>query len=336
MDTAIATIKQTTALTTNDIARELAGRLKFMIQNGRALQDNEVFALAQYCAANDLNPFSGEAYYIPSAGPCPGIAGWRKKAQEQLNWEAAAQNENGAHFWVETREATTEEAGHDPNAGDIAMFVTLHDWLTNKRWRRAFFDTLRELKEVGYNLEDATAQAKVMVGPEPVWTGVGVVYQKENFGGDKFNRAERASKRAEKIALRKRFPRVNLPEPTGADAGSDVYDTSFTIEPPARKSEAELMAEITGEPAPKSPAPAAPEKPGAWVDALDAALLDELRNTHNVSHVNQIKNALRNSCLTAASTADTIRAWMRTYKSARATMEPADAAAAVNAEFIGQ
>ena len=258
MDNALTTIKQTTALTTNEIARELAGRLKFMIQNGRALQDNEVFALAQDCAANDLNPFSGEAYYIPSAGPCPGIAGWRKKAQEQLNWEASAQGENGAHFWVETREASTEEAGHDPNAGDIAMFVTLHDWLTNKRWRRAFFDTLRELKDVGYPLEDATSQAKVMVGPEPVWTGVGVVYAKENFGGDKFNRAERASKRAEKIALRKRFPRVNLPEPTGADAGSDVYDTSFTIEPPARKSEAELMAEITGEPAPKPQAPAAP------------------------------------------------------------------------------
>ena len=34
---------------------------------------------------------------------------------------------------------------------------------------------MRELKELGYSLEDANAQAKVMVGPEPVWTGVGTV-----------------------------------------------------------------------------------------------------------------------------------------------------------------
>ena len=245
-------------ITVNDRAREIATRIKYMIQNGRKLEDQEVYALAQYCAANDLNPFAGEAYYMPGAGPVPGIAGWRKKAQEQLNWEAENQKELGAHFWCDVREATTEEAKHDPNRGDIAMFVTLHDWLSNKRLRRAFFETVRELKELGYSLEDANAQAKVMVGPEPVWTGVGTVYAEENFGkGEKFNRAERAAKRAEKIALRKRFPRVSLPEPAGAE--HDAYDGEWTeAEPAPRKSEAELLGDL-GYDAPAQPAPAAPK-----------------------------------------------------------------------------
>ena len=248
-------------ITVNDRAREIATRIKYMIQNGRKLEDQEVYALAQYCAANDLNPFAGEAYYMPGAGPVPGIAGWRKKAQEQLNWEAENQKELGAHFWCDVREATTEEAKHDPNRGDIAMFVTLHDWLSNKRWRRAFFETVRELKELGYSLEDANAQAKVMVGPEPVWTGVGTVYAEENFGkGEKFNRAERAAKRAEKIALRKRFPRVSLPEPAGAE--HDAYDGEWTeAEPAPRKSEAELLGDL-GYDAPASK-PAAQDEPPA-------------------------------------------------------------------------
>lgn len=253
---ALSTVTTPTGITVNDRAREIAQRVKFMIQNGRKLEDQEVYALAQYCAANDLNPFAGEAYYMPGAGPVPGIAGWRKKAQEQLNWEAENQKELGAHFWCDVREATTEEAKHDPNRGDIAMFVTLHDWLSNKRWRRAFFETVRELKEIGYSLEDANAQAKIMVGPEPVWTGVGTVYAEEIFGkGEKFNRAERAAKRAEKIALRKRFPRVSLPEPASAE--HDAYDGEWVEADPApRKSEAELLGDLgyDAQPAPKQPA----------------------------------------------------------------------------------
>lgn len=274
--TAITTAVQSAQIiTVNDRAREIATRVKYMIQNGRKLEDQEVYALAQYCAANDLNPFAGEAYYMPGAGPVPGIAGWRKKAQEQLNWEAENQKELGAHFWCDVREATTEEAKHDPNRGDIAMFVTLHDWLSNKRWRRAFFETVRELKELGYSLEDANAQAKVMVGPEPVWTGVGTVYAEENFGkGEKFNRAERAAKRAEKIALRKRFPRVSLPEPAGAE--HDAYDGEWTeAEPAPRKSEADLLGDL-GYDAP-APKPAAQDEPPAPLMTLEEAMNEKTR-----------------------------------------------------------
>jgi hypothetical protein len=258
-------------------ARELAQRIKYMIVNGNRLADAEVFALAQYSAANDLNPFAGECYYLPGTGPCPGIVGWRKKAQEQLNFEAAAQNETGAHMWTDDRPANIGEARFDPKAGDIAVVVTLHDFLSNKRWRQAYFTTLRELKALGYEQEEAKTEAKLMVGPEPVWTGIGVVFAGETFGkSEKFDRYERAKKRAEKVALRKRFPRVNLPEPVDAD--EDVIDVQYSDmdKPEETRSINQNLAELGFPPEPEkiSGAPvgvASPEiqgyvEPGELVD----------------------------------------------------------------------
>lgn len=209
--------------------KEMARRIKYMIVNGNKLQDQEVYALATYATTNDLNPFAGECYYLPGAGPVPGIAGWRKKAQEQLDFEAARQNTQ-AHFWIEVREATQDEAPHKD--GDIAVHVTLHDWLSNRRWRTSLFETLRELKDLGFPHSDALRTAKDMVGPEPVWTGIGTVYAAEKFGKDgqpeKWSRRERAEKRAEKVALRKRFPRVNLPEPSGQVVDADAIDVQYS------------------------------------------------------------------------------------------------------------
>jgi len=256
-DTQLTVIQPTALVTINDKARELVTRLRFMIQNGRKLADQEVFALAQYCAANELNPFDGEAYYIPNIGPCPGIAGWRKKAQEALNFEAQSQHNTDVNFyWTEPRLASPSEAKFDTAKGDIAMVVVLRDSLTNKAWRRQFFDTMREMKDLGlpYSHNDVVAYT----GPEPIWTGVAVVYGDENFGKDKFDRHERAQKRAEKLAIGKRFRRINLPEPYGADV--EYVDAQFEERPntPAHeaKSEAENMKALGfDEDAPKRPEP---------------------------------------------------------------------------------
>lgn len=219
-------------------ARELVTRLRYMIQNGRKLEEAEVFALAQYCAVNELNPFSGEAYYIPGAGPTPGVAGWRRKAQEDLEYEAKRTGEIAANFWTTHRPAVAGEAIFSP--GDIAVYVELRDSLSNKVWRRAYFETVRELKELGD--DNPFENAKQFAGPEPVWTGVGVVYAAENFGGkEKFDRYERAQKRAEKIALRKRFPRVNLPEPEGVNG--DMVDVEWVKEEPSTQPEKHTEAE---------------------------------------------------------------------------------------------
>lgn len=237
----LSTQTRSTALATGDVAG-MAQKLRYMIQNGAKLADQEVMALAQYSVANDLNPFAQECYYLPGKGPCPGIVGWRKKAQEQLDWESAQAHEPGAHFWVEYEPAGPDEAKFDASKGDVAWKAVLRDWLSSKRWRNAYFQTARDLREMG--VPNPLEEAKHYVGPEPVWTGVGVVSGSENFGGDKLDRNERAKKRAEKVALRKRFPRVNLPEPEGVDV--DVVDVQFVEAPRNGKSEGQLIGELTG------------------------------------------------------------------------------------------
>jgi hypothetical protein len=190
-------------------SNSLVNRLRTMIVNGNKLSEPEIYALANYAQVNDLNPFAGECYVIPGKGCIPGIAGWRKKAQEQLMWEAKQVGELGAHFTCEYFPASDDEARFAPGT-DIAWKVVLHDWLSNKRWRMALLDTLRMLEAA--KVANPYEEAKKLVGPEPVWTGVGVVFASENFAGDKMDRNERAKKRGEKLALRKRFPRIDLPD----------------------------------------------------------------------------------------------------------------------------
>lgn len=257
----------------NAKARELASRIKYMIVNGNRLQDAEVFALAQYAAANDLNPFAGECYYLPGSGPCPGVAGWRKKAQEQLEYEADREGAKGAHFWTEDRAAEPGETMFNPDKGDIAVFVTLHDWLSNTRWRKAIFETMRQLHDFG---QDATIEAaQRFVGPEPVWTALGVVYGSEKFAADgkaeKFDRYERAKKRAEKLAIKKRFPRVNLPEPAQADAAHDVLDLRMIEPERQRLPEGQIMAELGYAPEPQPEQAEQPEIIPAKGPAIDSA-----------------------------------------------------------------
>lgn len=208
-------------------AREISKRIRFMIVNGNKLKDDEVYALAHFSAANDLNPFAGEAYYLPGIGAIPGIAGWRKKANEQLMWEAEKEGLHGAHFWIEWRQAKPEEAVFTPGR-DYAWHCTLHDYLSNKRWRESIFQTARELKQFGWEGKEAMTEATRMVGEEPVWTAVGVVLADESFGGkEKFDRNERAKKRAEKQAIRKRFQQINLPDK--GDAGDEYEEGDIRI-----------------------------------------------------------------------------------------------------------
>ncbi len=200
-------------------ARGFVKRLRFMIVNGKRLTDNEIWALAQYAAATGLDPFGQECYYIPEVGPAPGIKGWRRKAEEQLEYEATLAFQQDKHFtgfnyWLESRPATREEANFEEGV-DIAIHVTLHDSLSNYIWRRSILDTSKELSGIG--VKEPYEEAKKLVGPEPVWTGIGIVFGDERFARagsvEKFVREERAAKRAEKLAIQKRFPRINLPEP---------------------------------------------------------------------------------------------------------------------------
>ena len=207
-------------------AREMASRLKYMIVNGNRLADQEVYALAQYAAANNLNPFAGECYYLPSVGPVPGVAGWRSKAQDQLDYEAKLANQAGGNFWYEYVPAKVGECAFDPEK-DIAYHVILHDSVSRKRWTDSIKEIALDFVKAGVQFFDAFDKAKELIGAEPVTDSWGVVFAGESFARDgkaeKFDRHERAKKRGEKLCLRKRFPRIHLPEPENYEG--DVIDT---------------------------------------------------------------------------------------------------------------
>ena len=203
------------------LVSEIAARLKLMISNGKKLTNDEALALAQYSVATDLNPFLGECYYLPGMGPGPGIAGWRKKAQERLDEECKLANEPSSRFWVDYEETNGELEKKD---GDIAVKVVLHDSLTKTAWEQSKLSHFIKSVSAGLNKDDAWDIAERLAGSEPTWSGIGIVYKAENFGPDKFNRYERACKRGEKTALRKRFQSIRLDEPVGFDSGGAIID----------------------------------------------------------------------------------------------------------------
>jgi hypothetical protein len=207
----------------NQLAARVAERIKLMIYNGHKLSDPEAMALAQYAVATDLDPFVGECYYLPSIGPGPGIAGWRKKADEQLNYEREKAKEPLARFWCDYIDPTNGEVGKLED-GDVAVKAILHDTLSKTAWEQRTLKYYIELLKAGAKDWDA---ARELAGDEPTWSAVGVVKKGENFGRDAMPRYERACKRAEKAAIRKRFPRVHLPEPIGFD-DTEVIDTQFS------------------------------------------------------------------------------------------------------------
>lgn len=184
----------------------VARRLALMISNGRKLGPEEINALGAFALTNDVNPFAGECYYIPNVGPVLGIKGLRRKAKEALEAEAArAGAQNAASYWFDYRAATSADV--DLQDGDIGVVATLHTSVDKELWLNSYLRVLTTLHNVGN--EDALDEAGRLVGAEPTWQGIGVVRRAERFGPEgrpePYVREERASKRAEAAALRRRF-----------------------------------------------------------------------------------------------------------------------------------
>lgn len=189
-----------------------------MIVNGSRLNTMELEALGGFALTNDLNPFNQECYYLPGTGPIAGIAGYRRKAHQQLEREALRANHAGpVAIWMEDPRPAVrgKEAVFGPD--DIAIFVTIHDTLSKQSWIKTMVSLAKDLQSLG--VKDPWEKAQEYTGPEPVWTGVGVVHKSESFAKEgkpeKFDRIERATKRAEKIALRKRFQMMNIQDLDG-------------------------------------------------------------------------------------------------------------------------
>jgi hypothetical protein len=221
-------------------SREWAIQLKHMIVNGNKLTDPEIYALANYAGANGLNPFAGECYYLPGVGPCPGVAGWRSKAQDQLDMEAKTAGQQGGNLWCEYFHTEPGDCNFEPERGDIAYKVVMHDSVSRKRWTDSIKDIAVDFVKAGVPFFDAFEKARELIGAEPVTISWGVIFASESFGApgkaEKFDRHERAKKRGEKLCLRKRFPRIHLPEPENYSADTvDAEDVRIVMEEPKRE-----------------------------------------------------------------------------------------------------
>jgi len=243
-----------TQLLTSDMTedvKETVRKLMRLAPGGNRLNTNEATDLAVYSMMNDLNPFNGEAYNLPGVGPIAGIYGYRRKANEWL----AANYGPTERFWCEFTSAPMGAADFDPEVGDIAYICTLHDSVSKREWEQSTLGVYMQLRQGDMNAEKAWEEAQKFVGAEPTWEAVGVVDHREKFADtdnprpsrqvDKWDRHERAKKRAEKWAIRKRFPSTIIPD---IDLDDEVINSVATevmeeLDKPKR-SEVEIIKQL--------------------------------------------------------------------------------------------
>jgi hypothetical protein len=152
-----------------------------------------------------------------------------------LQFEAEKAKIPVAKFWCEYVQNGEGEAHYNPEKGDIAVKAILHDEISRTKWEKRILSHFIELIKSQVEKDEAWKLANELGGPEPTWSAVAVVHGSENFGAtEKYDRYERCCKRAEKLAIRKRFPLIDLPEPVGFDENyidAEVKDVPEQLPP---------------------------------------------------------------------------------------------------------
>jgi len=209
MDTKAIVVADGRELLVSDIApavTETARKLMKLTPGGGRMDVNQATELAVFSIVNGLNPFEGEAYHVFGVGPYAGVAGYRRKATEYLIDRYGP----AASYWLEYRPANTSEAQFNPDKGDIAWVVRLHDSEMEKRWQKQVIENLAGIKATGVLGKEAYDMATELAGPKPYIEAVGVVYASESFAKEgkveRWDRNERAKKRGEKQVLRRAYP----------------------------------------------------------------------------------------------------------------------------------
>jgi len=232
---------------------ELAGRLVAAMPGSRRLTDEQGFTLAQICHVHGLDPFNGEAWYIPGSGVMVGIKGLRKAARRQLKAESG----DRANFWTQFSVDTMVEKYGCEN-GDIIYICQLRDSESLAAWTEA----IERMHKIPLPIDLAVEAA----GRPPVVTGIGIVKKNER---SKMPLNQLAMKRAEAHALKQRFdiqftteydeqPYVeNWPSPEqlqefieeagsqSTDQNDDVVDADYSVAP--QSAEDAAGAEPSGE-----------------------------------------------------------------------------------------
>lgn len=170
--------------------------LQTYLPGGKKLAPQEALALAQVANVLGLNPFIGEVWYIPGVGPFVGIKGLRTKAAEQ-------DDAKNASHWVEFKQVDAGKYGEGANA--VVYECYLRDSFTQHAWTQA----VHQLTSSGAGW----SEAKELLGPPPVFVGVGIATPNEQ---SRMKIHARAQKRAESDAIKHRY---NIPL-----AGAQVSD----------------------------------------------------------------------------------------------------------------
>ena len=341
--------------------QDVLTRLKTMLVAGKKMTTDQVAALAVYSITNDLNPFNGECYYLDKVGIIPGIAGWRRKAAEQMIVEANEAGVPGGHFSIEYEPATNIEAVFDKNNGDIAWKATLTDSVSQSRWLGELIDTAKEFKTIFSDEQFGVLMTKAeeICGSKPSWEAVGVVSGDEHFSGlvyengkatnkrkpEMWDRNERAKKRAAKNAIRQRFSGLTLP--SQLLGGKDIVDSEFldiedepdiTIEQPEeapsveRPGEEEILSELGFDTEGK----ATPHKTNgerSWHSSIIAAIVKNSdKGVNGFQAVGRLnKSALPDPCSPAQAVA-----WNDVYDKAKELGKESDEAARLANEWLAK
>ncbi len=256
----------TTGLTvwgSRDEVRELKARLgqmALMLPGGARLDANAITALAQASIAHGLDPFNGEIWIIPNSGVMIGIKGLRKKAREQVQ----------GNFWVDFRKITSPEERAELGIPNGALAYEAHLFDTENI--NTYTQTVERMLKAGLPWEAVVN----LLGSKPYTTGIGFATPAER---SKMELAQRAMKRAEADALKRRFD-----VPFGLSVEVDGEAPEFAGEwvenepaarpeptPEERSANEQAKTTLYGEPdeppsAPVEPEPQAPAMPqtGIW------------------------------------------------------------------------
>ena len=186
--------------------------LQTYLPGGKKLAPQEALALAQVANVLGLNPFIGEVWYIPGVGPFVGIKGLRTKAGEE-------DDRRSASHWVEFKQVDAAKYGEAANA--VVYECYLRDSFTQHAWTQA----VHQLTSSGA----AWSDAKELLGPPPVFIGVGIATPNEQ---SRMKIHARAQKRAEADAIKKRY-NIPLAGATVSDFDEAGYDepTPLTFQP---------------------------------------------------------------------------------------------------------
>ena len=212
--------------------QEIGRKLMKLTPGGKKLDAEQCAELAVAAYITGANPFVNEIYYMQGVGPYLGYQFYNRKATEQL---AIEDPKTPPRIWFDERPADHTDCLFDESKGDVAWTVVLHDSVTHATWLGQQMEMFIKLTTAGIPSEKAWSIAESKAGPEPIWQASAACYGDEKFVGkvwvdgkktdqdqpEKWDRNERAKKRAQKWALRKRFSNMVVPDP---EMGDDVIE----------------------------------------------------------------------------------------------------------------